>query len=465
MQAATVAEIAASGVLPGAPNPNDPDQIRRYRVSVPIMSLSFSTAGELAYAVSARAAELIRPGSLSESTSPLRVAGLANPFPAPPPALPNVTVLWTAQPDAAGVARTVLTWPPVANAVGYIVWEATETALSHAVGGVAVTGALPARAADLKSRVAANTDLSLESFSRLNEKPLAATSIELALPGSADTLFAYRVSSITEQNVESGRSPEIVLVGVPHRDVPATPRLEARADAATGEVALTVIPGGGALTPAGLRVYRVRRQALADQVGTMGLPILKAATAGLTMVPLPKLSGPQESGWELTDAVSASWSPYYYRCVAVGRNAPADGVFAGESPPSGVVEVLVAPPLKPLLTAAARSAGTAGVLLQFTTDLPYAPSPAGAGWLTIASLVGVDRQSIERLASAEIAVGPAPPVFGTPATEVVATRAEAVSGQVAISILVPAAQAPGTIVLTATDPFGRSTSFPLEASP
>ena len=470
-QAATVTEIKEAGVMAGGPSPNDPDQIRRYRVTVPIMSVSFSTVSELAYAVSARAAERVRPAELSEPTAPLRMAKIADPFPAPPPTLPNVTVLWTAQPDAAGRARTVLSWPSVAGAIGYIVWEATETALSEAVGGVAVGGAMRARAADLKSRVAAKPNESLQAFSRLNERPQPGTSIELALPGSADTLFAYRVSTITVQNVESDRSPDIVLVGVPHRDVPGVPRLEARPSSATERVSLTVVPAaqpivpGGPLTPAALRVHRVRRQSLAADVGTMGPPILSAATATLAPVPVPKLSGPAEQGWQFTDQVTASWSPYHYRCVTIGHDAPDDGVRAGESPPSGIVAVLVTPPLAPLLSTATRATGTAGVLIQLTTDLPMSPSPAGAGSLTIASVVGTQRTVVARLDSAEIPVAVAPSPMDSPVAAVTVTRAQAVAGLAVVSILVPAVQAPGTLVVTATDPLGRSTSVALEATP
>ena len=124
------------------------------------------------------------------------------------------------------------------------------------------------------------------------------------------------------------------------------------------------------------------------------------------------------------------------------RGSVAPGRRAGESPPSGIVEVLVAPRLRPLLAPATRTSGTAGVLLQLTTDLPVAPSPAGAGTLTIASVVGTQRTVIVRLISADIPVGPAPTAMGPPANAVLATRSAAVAGKTNVTVVVPAIVVP-----------------------
>lgn len=462
LQSASVVEIIEAGVAPGPPPPDAAGaQVRRYRLKVQGLSMSFSTVDEVGYAVSARAAEHVRPAALSAETGP-RVTSVANPFPAPPPTMPNVAVLWTAQPDASGRARTVLNWPDVPGASGYIVWEATETALSYAVGGSAVTGAMRLRATDLKARVAAAHDASLSAFSRVNERPTTATSIELVLPGSADTLYAYRVSSITAQNMESARSADIVLVGVPHRDVPGTPRMEASVSSANETVTLIVVPGSG-LTPAGLRVFRVRRESLADQVGTMGPPVLSATTAGMATFTLPALSvlpgSVPEFGWQLTDAVRASWVPYYYRCVTVGQDAPDDGVRAGESPPSGVVCVLLPPPAPPLVSGATRTDGPAGTLLRLLTDVPYLPTPAGAGQLVVASVLGGTRTVLATVPSALITIGPPLASNGRLVGTVSATRGPAAAGVCDLTVLLPTPS--GSILLTATDPLGRSTTVEL----
>jgi hypothetical protein len=461
LQSATVVEITEQGVAGGPPPAGSAgSHVRRYRLKVPILSVSFAAMAEVGYAVSARAAERVRPGQLSAPTTPVATR-VANPFPAPPPVLPPVTVLWTALPDASNRARTVLTWPAVPGASGYTVWEATETALSHAVGGTAQTGAIRTRAADLKARVAASVNASFGAFSRLNERPLTATSIELVLPGAADTLFAYRMSSITTQNVESARTADVVLVAVPHLETPGTPRLEARASSADERVTLTVVPGSG-LPPDRIAIHRCRRDSLSDQIGTMGPPIVSVATAGLPSVTVPSLSGPAETGWQFEDVVAAGWTPYFYRCVSFGRHLPDDGIHAGMSAPSGLVMVVVPPAVPPLLATATKTSGAAGALFTFTTDLPFNASPAGEGTITIAAIAAATRTVLATLSSTAIVVTTPPPVSGATPPNVVASRTATVDRESTVSVLIPAALVPAnavSFVVTATDPLGRSKSL------
>jgi hypothetical protein len=459
----TVSEVAEPDPDPAAPPPASvTNDVRRYRLRVPTLNASFGASDELVYAVSIGAAEHVRPAELSAPVGP-RVTSVLDPFPSPPPALPPVQVLWTALPDANRRARAVLSWPAVPGAAGYNVWEATEVAVFHAVsgGGAPTPGqTLRTRAGDLRARIVANDAASLQAFSRINERPLAETSVELSLPGAADTLFAYRVSSVTAQNVESPRSADVVLVGVPHLEVPGTPRLEATADAAAGEVELIVLPGAAPL-PDTVRVHRVRRQSLTADVGTMGPPRLgPVAVAGLPTTSVPQVGGPAQTGWRLVDSASPDWQPYLYRCVASGRHEPDDGRYRGDSPGSGVVAVLVAPPAAPLVAAAARSTGTAGVLVTFASDLPWAPSPAGRGTITVSELAVVGttptRTVVASMTSEEVPEGAALSASGTPVTEVHVTRRAPVDGVAEVSVLLPPPSV-GVLLLNATDPFGRST--------
>ena len=456
---ATVAEVSdpvAAGASPGGSS--DP---RRYRLRIPTMRLAFGASDELGYAVAIQGAERVRPAAISAPVGPLATT-VADPYPAAIPPLPPVQVLWTALPDALGRARAVLSWPSVPGAAGYIVWEATEAAVFHAVsgGGTPAPGqTIRARAGDIKTRIAANQDASQGAFSRLDERPLTVNSRELVLPGAADTLFLYRISTITRGNVESGRSTDVVTVGVPRRDVPAIPRLEALADPGGGGVTLTVVALGGP-PPERIRVHRVRRLSLADQVGTMGPPrIGPLPVASLPTVQVPGPDGRTDTGWQLHDTVTPGWQPYVYRCVAIGRDEPDEGIHAGETA-SGVVRVLVPPPAAPLVTGAARLAGPAGVLVTFNADLPWVAGPAGSGRVSIARVEatpgGVTRQVLATLASVEIPQAPAPDLTGPPATDAVATRRPPLAGVAEVSVLLPA-PVTGAVVLTATDPRGRST--------
>ncbi len=457
-QSASVVELADPQSPPGTGPPpgSAASQVRRYRLTLPVR-LSFAAAGQLAYAVSARAAESVRPGELSGPTDP-RATTVSDPFPAPPPVLPPVTVLWTAQPDAAGRARTVLSWPAVPGASGYIVWEATETALYDAVAGIAPpTGqTIRARASDLKTRILADQAKSLATFSRLNERPQTATSVELELPGSADTLYVYRLSSITPHNIESARSSDVVMVGVPRLERPGTPHLEARIDSGTGQVELIVVPGTG-LPPDRLAVHRVRTPLLAEVVDTMGPPRSTVSVTSLAPVTVPGLGGaPPQSGVRLTDTVAPDWRPYVYRVVALGRDVPADGIRSGRSDPSGAVAVVVPPPLPPTLTGLTVARNGSATLVTFRTDLPSRPTPAGPASLVVAV---VDTAGVRTtLADLDPATVPEAPALALPSAPgpVAATRRAPASGAVEITVLVPATTA--RVVLTATDPLGRSTA-------
>jgi len=459
-QAASVIEVTDPNSPSGSgpPSGSAASQVRRYRVTLPVMSLSFATAGQLAYAVSARAAEQVRPTELSGPVEP-RATTVSNPFPAPTPALPPVTVLWTAQPDAAGRARTVLTWPAVAGASGYIVWEATETALYDAVVGTAppIGQTIRSRAADLKGKILANQAKSLATFSRVNERPQQATSIELELPGSADTLYVYRLSSITPQNVESSRSTDVVMVGVPRLERPGTPHLEARYEQGSGQVVLIVVPGAG-LTPDRLSLFRVRRPLLAEVVDTMGPPLTTVAVSSLTPVAVPALGGaPPASGYRLTDPVQPGWAPYVYRIVAQGRDLPDDGIRSGGSPASGAASVVVPPPLPPVLSALTVARNGSATLLRFSTDLPTAPTPAGPGALVVAAVDPSGTRTT--LATFDPAAIPEAPALTLPSAlgAATATRGAPVAGIFEVTALVPATTA--SVVVTATDPLGRSTAM------
>jgi hypothetical protein len=201
----------------------------------------------------------------------------------------------------------------------------------------------------------------------------------------------------------------------------------------------------------------------------MGPAVLTIATAGLATVPVSSPSGPPRSGWQFTDPVEPGWTPYYYRCVATGRDAPDDGVLAGDSPPSGVASVLVPPPLAPLLTVAPAASGPAGVLVRLHTDLPVTPTPAGTASVRIAAVAppapggsgtGATRTVLVALDPVAVPAGPALTTSGAPVSNVEATRQAVPGGGCDVTVLLPAVLVPAgaSLVITAVDPLGRATS-------
>jgi hypothetical protein len=380
-----------AGTVAAVPtHPPDPDR-RRYRLALTGVTCDYTTAGEVALAVWARGVEAVRPAVPSAATGP-RVARAPDPIPPDPPTLPPIDLLWTALPDATGHARAVLRWPAVSGASGYVVWEATETAVRNAVDPAAPAPApgttMLARAGALRSLLTAGVQSqarSLVAFSRLRDRLIPATELELELPGAADTLYAYRVSAVTAANVESPRSPAVALVAVPHRVVPGRPRLLLRT--AAGGIDVILLPGKGAV-PAGFRVHRVRREGLAAEIGMMGPPVLDETATGWHAHDVPRRPGSSEAdkGKSILDPVPESWYAYHYRVVAVGAPDPPNGGLAGESEPSATAVGVRPPSVPPLLDTVSTIGNGTNKVLSFRTNLPVRPSPAGRAKIAIVRL-------------------------------------------------------------------------------
>ena len=121
--------ITAPGATVVNTDPAPSDDVRHYRLTLPGFSLDFSGRNVAPLTVYARGAEHIPPNRLSDSTRPNTARAFS---PVPPPApLPPDQIIWTSLPDIAGVARAHLTWPDT-GAPGYILYEASETALLQA---------------------------------------------------------------------------------------------------------------------------------------------------------------------------------------------------------------------------------------------------------------------------------------------------------------------------------------------
>jgi hypothetical protein len=470
----TVAALAAT-----APASTTPGDTRRYRLRVQGLSCNFASAGELTYSVTARGYEMVRPATPPQPSAVVgpRVARADDPFPAPAPTMP-IDLIWTALPDAADRARAVLTWPATAGASGYVVWEATETALRTAVDPTAPTPApgttMLARAGALRGLVtqnATNRALSLKAFSRMYERPLTATSLELDLPGAADTLYAYRISSLTPSNVESERSATVALVAVRRRSEPGRPRLLVRRSASPLGVDVIVLPGPGP-SPAGYRVHRVRRASLATDVGLMGPPKYGPADPGWAPVSVPASDGSVEAGSAILDPVSPGWHAYHYRCVAIGQSDPANGVLAGESAVSAAASIVLPPAAGPLLDAVSQlGPNSDNRVLTFRTDLPAAQSPLGRATIAVSAIAtvngGVKRHTLLSVDSAEVSEGPPLALLPAGSAELtgmphVARGAADADGRAVYTVRLPAVLPDGASggAISVTDPVGRTVEVP-----
>lgn len=400
-------------------DPPDPDR-RKYRLTIQNLSCDFTADSELAYAVYARATECKRPGELSDMVGP-RVARTHDPLPPQVPALP-IDLQWTALPDATGRARGVLTWPASPYAAGYVVWEATESALRHIIDpdlpDPPPGTSLVDRATQLREILTTNQTRSLIAFTRLNTKLITDTKLEIELPGSASTIYAYRVSSMSDRNVESERSSTVALFAVPKRNQPGQPRLILRQvkptpDDPSGGIRVIALPGDG--TPvAGFRVYRVRSAALLSDVGMKGPPKIEYDDPGWTDITLETRSGlPDEQGRAINDNVPESWYPYYYQIIALGMEDIAAGEYRGESLPSAVVPGFMPPTSPPVLMVAPLIMGNrTNRVLVFNTSLPVKQTQLGVASIEVVQIVKppdserIKRQYILSTAAHQVAEGP-----------------------------------------------------------
>src|SRR5205085_7501718 len=199
------------------------------------------------------------------------------------------------------------------------------------------------RAASLQTQINANQDKSQQAFSRVNTKVSAATRMELELPGSANTIYAYRVSSVSQGNQESARSSSVAFMAVPRQNRPGQPKLLLR-KVTTPNLGVDVIvtPGAGA-EPAGYRIHRVQLPNLVDDVGLMGSPKVETNAAGWRNYDVTTLQGSVEHGRAFTDPVVESWQPYFYRVVAVGKENLTGGEYRRESHASAAQRIVAAP--------------------------------------------------------------------------------------------------------------------------
>jgi len=407
----TAAALAAPVNPPAPPIPNDPlptpPEPPRYRTTIQLPPPDFSKGVQLNLMVFARAAEKVDPASWSRFAGPAS-AVLADPTPPPPPAI-GPPLRWTSIPDARNTARALLTFPAVAGARGYAVYRCSETAIRAAAGLPA-----PAQRTAIARRIELNSAISRldyqNLFLRINATLFPDPHIEVEISGDSLVLYAYYVTAINQNNVESTPSP-ITFVGVPRRLTPPTPVLQ-------------TIPG----SPNILRVpvdtnydfvslYRCKSLNLAKDVALMGPPVATqtppafilsvdtgnigsniafglagATTGGAPPAPAATpaaVAAPPVINIEFKDNPLPGWQPYYYRVVARSNPALAAGWLPASSTPSRAAEVYVLPPDPPDLQpeSVTRPPLGQGLIVSVRSKADIRTSPLGDHRLEFFALV------------------------------------------------------------------------------
>lgn len=388
--------------------PTDPGadpNLRRYKVTVSNLSSTFPgpllspatppamNPSRVAYAVTARALEKVQAVSPPDTWSPwipVVIDKLDDPRPPVMVSLP-ASVNWTALPDAGNVARGKLSWPIIPRAAGYVVWEAPETALREFLGlSHRPNDSYVDRATELETYLSnpANEMNSLKAFVRLNRELIRGTSIELSLPGAADTLFVYRVSAMSVSNMESSRS-NAVFFAVPRQNTPGPPRLKLEVSKNTTSGIKVIALEGAGPAPIGYKVYRVSKSLASNVVQMKGLPIILEDDPGWSTYQLQNRDGTVSNGMKILNPIaSPSWKPYYYQAVAVGQENITQGVLQGESEGSPTEVTYFPPDGPPILSHTTNQLTGTTHFIAFHSNIPLNKLEIGSARLEIISYQG-----------------------------------------------------------------------------
>ncbi|MEN0129597.1 MAG: hypothetical protein AAGC49_09170 [Brevundimonas sp.] len=447
---------------------------RRYRVTIPVPTLDFSTTPRWGVQVWARVPLAVVPdaGFLPDPAHPA-IAGVASPVPIPPilpPAPPGVPLGSTL--DAQGRSHVRVHWAIPAGAAldgrkGIAVWEVAETALRQSAGlpQRAPDGTLPGvRLAQLWDAYDAMTDTQRRAaFRRLLELPGTARETDVALPAGSTDIHLFTVTTLSPTGVASdwptGSPAHTVLqsVAAPRLRRPGPPRVRTVLGAG-GTVSIS-LSADSDVPVASFRLYRTRVAEAALRFETMGPAFATvAAVAPAPGAPVDPASGLALYSGSWSGSFDESWDDWHVRAVAVPVDVvPVEAVRGLPSPASDDVVVRVRPSGPPdlaPLVATVFGGGHDGVLVTTSTSSPARALPDGT-FRVSADAAGVG--SVDPVALGLVTPGPvtgtAPPA---PFALVAGPRA---SGRTPLALWLtrPVAADPVDVAVTLVDPAGRTT--------
>ena len=439
---------------------------RRYRITVPGLTLDYSATGHIGAALWAAGMEQVsdlRKGEFSENPT---VITASTPI-APVVDLEPVTL--ASLPDSTGCCHARIAWGPAPGATGYFLYTATESALLAA--GPPDT---PTASATLAERRAVLEDLfanheSRREFTRVNSTALQGTSIDVTLPRGSSDIHAYVVLGVNAGGIESDwptptleEVPQkLILVAAPRVAVPLAPTLEVSR--------MTTGPGFGARVSVrsrpGARVervdlHRVRVPGAAAEVDTMGPPVATIAASGAGWTVSRDTTG--QLSVDGTDSPDGSWRRVYYRAVAWSGRRPARGLLGSRSPASPAANLVLPPASPPDLSEVTvlPAPNTAHDLsLIVSTAAPIEDTPLGPHRLSVeayvSSLPAVDGPQLVFSSSLAAIPGGFPPPGAPPVVRV----SDRTQHPVVFAALIRRATANDGVsaILRLTDPLGRIT--------
>lgn len=360
-------------------------QMRRYRIKMKDIKMAFNPDEEWHFTAFVKAAEWRNPLLFSDSVLPLApgrppklTTYVPNPIPAQPPVFIPPTIIWAPLPDARGISRFRLAFDKIPNATGgYAVYRAFEAKIrDKAELPVRSDTNLIGRATDLRD-IAMLQERCLDAFTRLNEKlippPASGTRVEyeVEIPGTMDGLMAFAVASVTREQEVSAMSKPWLFVAVPQRAVPGLPLLSLSQQNGSATLACEFPK---APKPAVVEIFRSQKEVIAAEVDMMGIPVQEVAEAGWTLLdeqnkPVSDPAKLHHFRFSISDPISPSWFPYFYRASSIGQTDLVNGVVAGKSQQSNLVKVEKLPATLPdIIEVKAEQKTATSVLISFKSD-------------------------------------------------------------------------------------------------
>lgn len=400
---------------------------RRYRVTIPGFSLNFAATGHIGIALRAQMVERIAPMNAGPWSVIPRIA-----YASDPRSLPTTVdiVQLASLPDAGGECHVHLSWNKVEGAIGYAVYESTETRILTSHPGhpePMPERTLSQRLATIKAAFAAQP--LRRDFTRKNAQLLSAAAVDLTMPRGSRDIHLYAVLPVMAGGNEGpwpagpNAADALIAYAAPKIAEPAPPIIEVQvvADSAAAlpdyraRIRIGTRGASGA-PPKRIDLHRVRVDDAARALDSMGPPIASiAGTGGGWTVAGPESGGDWIASVDGEDRPGGSWRRVWYRAVAWSEQDELRGVLKGRSRPSPAVPVMVPPADPPDLSSLEMSwpgGDPAAVLVSFTSSAQIAATPLGPHVLCAEVSVAGGARLLNRKDALE-KIGESAPATGT----------------------------------------------------
>lgn len=362
---------------------------RRYRITVPNFSLDYAGTPHIGLVLQARLREAIAPGRIGAWGPRTKLTFASDPRSRPTQKIDIVPL--ASLPDAKGECHAIVSWQLSPAAVGYIVYQTTESRMrsSRNMADATPDDTTSTRFSVLKN--AFKSDPKRDDFTRLNRDPLTTSSLDVALARGSQDIHLFVVIPISAGGVEGpwpgGPMADLALTAfiAPRLAVPAPPTLEAQRIETPGGFATRLRVGTRAAQgarPTQIDLYRTRVADAARQLDSMGLPIASLTASTGSWIVDTATNGTETWITDVAgeDAPTGSWKPQWYRAVAWSSDDPIRSVRKSRGRPSPAVPIVIPPPGPPPLSPPILSwpgGGLDDILVSFSSAAPLQPTSLG----------------------------------------------------------------------------------------